>query len=184
MRRLSNLREIARLYATRGGLSYGEGVSQLEHALQSAALAEAAGARSAAVAGALLHDVGHLLSGEAESAAVDLRHEAKGAQMLAGLFGPDVRGPIALHVAAKRYLCAREPGYHEALSTASQASLALQGGAFDEAGADAFERRPFWREAVALRRWDDLAKRAEPCGRRFEDFLPALRAALADPARG
>jgi gamma-butyrobetaine dioxygenase len=182
MRRLSSLQEIARLYATRGGLRYGEGVSQLEHALQCAVLAEAAGAGPATVAAALLHDIGHLPSGEAEAAASDNRHEAKGAQMLAGLFGPDVRGPIALHVAAKRYLCAREPGYFDALSAASKASLELQGGPFDAAAADAFERRPFWREAVALRRWDDLGKSADVCGRSFADFLPALRAALAQPA--
>jgi phosphonate degradation associated HDIG domain protein len=184
MPRLSSLEAVLRLFATRGARSYGEGVSQLEHALQTASLAQADGAPASLVVAALLHDIGHLRVREADAVERDHRHEAIGPQMLAGLFGPDVRAPIALHVAAKRYLCAREPGYHEALSPASQASLALQGGAFDEAGADAFERRPFWREAVALRRWDDLAKRAEPCGRRFEDFLPVLRASLADPARG
>jgi phosphonate degradation associated HDIG domain protein len=184
MRRLSSLREIERLYATRGGLRYGEHVTQLEHALQCAAQAEAAGAAPPLVAAALLHDVGHLLRAEPDAAAaVDDRHEGKGAQALAGLFGPDVRGPVALHVAAKRYLCAREPGYFDALTPASQASLALQGGPFDAAQADAFEQRPFWREAVALRRWDDLGKQAQPCGRTFADFAPALGAALSDPSR-
>jgi phosphonate degradation associated HDIG domain protein len=184
MRRLTSLREIARLYATRGGHSYGEGVTQLEHALQCATLAEAAGAPARQIAAALLHDIGHLLAGETEAVHADDRHEAKGALALAGLFGPAVRGPIALHVAAKRYLCAREPGYFEGLSPASRASLALQGGAFDPPAAAAFERRPFWREAVTLRRLDDRGKQAEACGRVFADFAPALRAALADPARG
>lgn len=179
MRRLSSLREVARLYATRGGLSYGEGVTQLEHALQCAALAEAAGARASLVVAALLHDVGHLLSGEAESLASDRRHEAKGAQALGALFGPDVRGPIALHVAAKRFLCAREPDYYDALTQASRASLALQGGPFTADEAATFEARPFARQAVALRRFDDLGKRPEPCGRTFDDFAPTLQAALS-----
>ena len=49
---------------------------------------------AATVTAALLHDIGHLLGGEAEAAASDNHHEAKGAQLLAGLFGADVRGPI------------------------------------------------------------------------------------------
>jgi predicted HD phosphohydrolase len=44
------------------------------------------------------------------------------------------------------------------LSPASVESLHLQGGPFNEAEARAFEQRPFAREAVRLRRWDDLAK--------------------------
>jgi predicted HD phosphohydrolase len=39
-------------------------------------------------------------------------------------------------------------------------SLALQGGVFDEAQADAFIAQPFAADAVRLRRWDDLAKSA------------------------
>lgn len=39
----------------------GEKVTQLEHALQSAALAEAEDAPAALVVAALLHDIGHLL---------------------------------------------------------------------------------------------------------------------------
>jgi predicted HD phosphohydrolase len=40
---LSSLDDLARLYATRGELTYGQGVTQVEHALQCAALAEADG---------------------------------------------------------------------------------------------------------------------------------------------
>ena len=38
----------------------------------------------------------------------------------------------AQHVAAKRYLCAREPGYLEALSAASRTTLEHQGGPMSE----------------------------------------------------
>lgn len=111
MPRLASLEDIERLYAAHGGLSYGEDVTQLEHALQCAALAEASGAADSLVAAALLHDIGHLF--EAEAAGPDLgsdaRHEIIGARALKGLFGPAVRAPIALHVAAKRYLCFKTP---------------------------------------------------------------------------
>jgi [1-hydroxy-2-(trimethylamino)ethyl]phosphonate dioxygenase len=106
---------------------------------------------------ALLHDVGHLLSdGHADPFAAsgdDDEHEALGAAFIGRHFGPEVA-----HVAAKRYLCAVEADYVEQLSPMSVRSLALQGGPFTQAEARAFEQRLGFREAVALRRWDDNAK--------------------------
>ena len=180
------LEGIARLYADQGRNHYGEGVSQIEHALQCASLAEAAGEPDSPVVAALLHDIGHLAAdAEAQSGAAagtDDRHEVTGAQLLKGLFGEAVRRPIALHVAAKRYLCAVAPGYFEALSDASKESLRFQGGPFDAAAAAAFAQRPGFREAVALRRLDDAGKSPRPCGRRFEDFEPVMRRLIADGA--
>jgi phosphonate degradation associated HDIG domain protein len=172
--RLSSLDDLERLYAGRGELAYGEGVSQIEHALQCAALAEAEGDAPSLIAASLLHDVGHLFEDEAVALSTDARHEAVGAAALKDLFDEAVRQPIALHVMAKRWLCLREAAYYDALSPASQASLAMQGGPFDEAQAEAFERRPYWREAVALRRYDDLGKREDLCGKTFADYLPLL----------
>ena len=177
MPRLASLEALEALYAERGGLNYGEGVSQMEHAVQCAALAEAAGAEASLVIAALLHDVGHLFEGEESvvGASDDARHEISGAQALKGLFDEAVRAPIALHVSAKRYLCFTDPNYYEALSPASKASLALQGGPFEAAGAATFERRPYWREAVALRRFDDTGKADQASGLTFADFLPLMR---------
>jgi gamma-butyrobetaine dioxygenase len=69
-----------------------------------------------------------------------------------------VTAPIALHVRAKRYLCAVDPAYAALLSEGSVASLARQGGPLDDAAVAAFEANPGWADAVALRRWDDAAK--------------------------
>ncbi|HEY3951620.1 HD domain-containing protein [Phenylobacterium sp.] len=177
------LEDLTRLYAERGGRCYGEGVSQAEHALQCARLAEDDGASDSLIAAALLHDVGHLLEDDgAAELGLDARHELAGARALARLFGPAVRRPIALHVAAKRWLCLTEAGYHEALSPASRASLELQGGRFEPLEAAAFECRAYWREAVALRRFDDLGKSLEPCGRSFTDYLPLLQRLRRDAA--
>jgi phosphonate degradation associated HDIG domain protein len=182
MIRLSNLADIARLYATHGALNYGEGVTQMEHALQSAALAEAENCPPSLIAASLLHDIGHLFEKEDEVAGftVDHRHEVTGADALATLFVDAVWRPVALHVAAKRYLCFREPEYFDSLSLASQRSLALQGGAFDAMKADAFQQQPYWRDAVTLRRFDDMGKRDELSLRRFDEFAPLLQSLLLD----
>src|SRR5262249_23051015 len=74
---------VVRLFAVGGGAAYfGEAVSQTAHALQSAQLAERAGADDTLVVAALLHDIGHLLHGLPEDVAergIDARHEHAGA---------------------------------------------------------------------------------------------------------
>lgn len=138
----------------------GEAVSQLDHALQSAALAAREGASDALVVAALLHDLGHLAhpdSDAASRAGRDLRHEQVGARLLARWFPPAVTEPVRLHVQAKRLL-ARDPGYAAALSEESVRTLALQGGPFDDTEAAAFRALPFAEDAVRMRRWDDAAK--------------------------
>jgi [1-hydroxy-2-(trimethylamino)ethyl]phosphonate dioxygenase len=154
--------DIAKLFAERGsGAYFGEEVTETEHALQCADLAVRCGASDASIVAALLHDVGHLLHDLGEDIADrghDAVHEEAGARWLRGHFGPAIVDPVRLHVAAKRYLCAVEPGYHADLSAASRRSLELQGGPMSTDERGAFEAEPYFREAVALRRWDDAAK--------------------------
>lgn len=152
---------ILALFDRLGGSTYGEAVTQMDHALQTAHHARSGGETDAVVAAALLHDIGHLLQKQGEDAAdrgVDTMHERIGAAWLAQRFGPDVTEPIRLHVEAKRYLTTRELGYAEALSAASRQSLSLQGGPMSEAEADAFEGIPAFDAAISLRRYDELGK--------------------------
>ena len=174
---LVSLEDIQSLYAARGSRRYGEDIAQIEHALQCAALAEAEGAAPSMVVAALLHDIGRLLEDSAD-VETDAAHDRVGAAALGALFGAAVCEPIALHVAAKRYLCAKNPLYLAALSPTSQASLRLQGGPFDAQEAAAFETAPYWREALALRRFDDLGKQDEPVRRSFDDFVSLMRSLL------
>ena len=156
------LADIERLFREHGHIEYsGEGVTQLEHALQCAKLAEADGAPAPLVTAALLHDLGHLLNpqGDTPSArGVDDQHQYFAIPFLRPLFGPAVVEPIRLHVDAKRALCALEHDYFEALSEDSKRSLALQGGIFSAGQLDAFLAKPHAREALRVRRWDDAAK--------------------------
>jgi phosphonate degradation associated HDIG domain protein len=171
------------LFAERGAALYGgERVSQAEHALQTAALAEADGAAETLIVAALLHDLGHLVHEAGPDIAergIDARHEAIGAARLARYFAPAVVEPVRLHVAAKRYLCAVEPGYHADLSPASKRSLALQGGAFDAAGAAKFAASPFAEDAVRLRRWDDLAKIPTAPTKSLAEYRPMIERVMA-----
>lgn len=145
-----------------GSLYFGESVTETEHALQAAFLAEKNGAENTMIAGALLHDIGHLLHGLGEDIAeqgVDGKHEDVGAQWLDGHFPAEVLDCIRLHVDAKRYLTATEPDYLDGLSEASKQSLELQGGPFTPLEVKEFEaREPNFKAAIQVRRWDDEAK--------------------------
>ena len=155
----------------------GEEVTQLAHALQCATFAQQSGASDSLVAAALLHDIGHLVNPKDEGATlrgVDAAHEMVGAGYLARWFGPAVTAPVAQHVAAKRYLCHAEDGYFAQLSEESVRSLAVQGGPFSAEAARAFRARPYAEDAIALRRWDELAKDPEMRTPSLEDFRPVL----------
>lgn len=174
--------EILELFATRGDSGYGgEAVSQRAHALQSAYFARQAGAAPSLIIAALLHDIGHLLHhlpDDAPDRGVDDRHEDLAARWLASRFGPEVVEPVRLHVAAKRYLCAVEPGYHEALSAPSQLSLKLQGGPMSPEEAEEFRASAHGEAAVTLRRCDDSAKVPELDVPGIDEYVPWIEQGL------
>ena len=177
MMRVGFVDEIFHAFAERGEDRYGENITQLDHALQCAALASEEGVSDALVVAALLHDYGHLFEGRGEVAERDhrdARHEVHGARNLRRWFGPEVTGPIALHVAAKRYLCTAEPGYETSLSQASLLSLELQGGRFSTVQCRHFEARTFAADAISLRRWDDGGKAAGRATPELESYRSLL----------
>ncbi len=172
--------EICALFDAKGGRMYsGEPVTQLEHALQSASLAESAGADAALITAALLHDLGHMLNDQGETPTrrgIDDVHQYIALPFLRPLFTDDVLEPIRLHVDAKRYLCATRPGYQDALSPDSKRSLALQGGVYSAAEATDFAARAGASRAVELRLWDDAAKTAGMKTAPLAHFVPIMEA--------
>lgn len=150
------------ILATKGHEQYGgEAVTQLEHALQCAMLAEKAQATPELITACLFHDLGHLIHHLGENIAdqgIDDRHEYRAIDVLSSLFSTAVTEPIRLHVEAKRYLFAVEPNYYKSLSNASKQSLKLQGGAFTSKEAENFLKQPLAQDAIKLRRWDEQAK--------------------------
>lgn len=169
--------ELTDLFHRLGGLRYGEDVSQLEHAVQTAHHAKLDGAPPALIAAALLHDVGHMMQKAGEDAAdrgIDTRHEQISAGYLARAFGPEVSEPIRLHVAAKRYRVAVDPAYLERLSAASLQSLALQGGPMNEGEVEAFLADPWAQDALRLRGYDEAGKAPDAEVAGFETYYDLL----------
>ncbi|CAN5458775.1 HD domain-containing protein [soil metagenome] len=157
-----SLDDIETLFARHGAAQYsGEPVTQLEHALQTAWLAEQTDADDELVTAALLHDLGHLLNDQGESPTlrgIDDLHQYFALPFLRGVFSDRVLLAIQWHVDAKRFLCATRPDYHAALSDDSKRSLLLQGGIFSPAEAASFIAQENADDAVKLRLWDDSAK--------------------------
>lgn len=178
------IEQIRALYEQRGQRQYGENVTELQHALQCADLAQQAGEAPTLVAACLLHDYGHLLHELGEDIAdhgIDAGHETLGAEALAAFFPPAVVQPIRLHVLAKRFLCCQQPNYLKALSAASQQSLLLQGGPLTHLEAYEFLQTPFQAEAVRLRRYDEAAKVAERVTPPFSVYEPLLTELINEP---
>lgn len=176
---------IFQVFGAKGHRSYGEDVTELQHALQSATFAQQAGEPPEVIVASLLHDYGHLLHDLGEDIAdrgIDARHERVGANQLERWFGPEVVEPIRMHADSKRYLCWKEPGYFAALSAASRQSLALQGGPMEAPEALEFEKRPQFQRAIRVRRFDDLGKEPDMKTPTLEDFRPLVEALVRIPA--
>jgi phosphonate degradation associated HDIG domain protein len=179
---------LRQLFDQQGGELYGgEAVTQLQHALQAAQLAQQQDRPPEEIVAALLHDVGHLIHDLGEDCAersIDDVHELAGARWLADDAGfiQTISEPVRLHVPAKRFLCAVDSLYHAELSAASQLSLTLQGGPFTTDEVAAFRETPYSESAVRLRGWDDLAKQPGLATPSLDHFLELVEPSmLANP---
>jgi 2-amino-1-hydroxyethylphosphonate dioxygenase (glycine-forming) len=155
--------EIFEILNRRGHEEYvGEPISQIEHAVQSAHLAEAEGCDEEVILAALLHDIGHLcaLPNEDEMPGLGiLRHEQVGGNYLSRLgFSEKICRLVEGHVQAKRYLTFKNQQYFEKLSEASRQTLSWQGGKMDAEEAEAFESHFLFELMVKMRQWDEAAK--------------------------
>ena len=170
---------LAEIIGRRGAESYlGEDVTMAEHMLQAACLAEEAGADDALIAAALLHDIGHYTGEFPEDAleqGIDNRHDRAGAAVIQPFFPARVTDCVRHHVAAKRYLCATDPGYRDRLSPASIHSLNLQGGPMGEAEVTAFGETPHLEDILRVRLWDDEAKDPARTTPPLAHYLPILQ---------
>jgi predicted HD phosphohydrolase len=162
-----------------------EAVSELAHALQCAELAEDDGADEELVLACLLHDVGRYAVAQEEisdtlevasprSGKAPGHHDA-GADLIARHVSERVAFLVRAHADAKRYLCATEPGYHDALSNGSKHTLTLQGGVMTAEEIGRAATHPWWPDALRLRRWDDGAKVVGKKTRPLSAWKPLLR---------
>ena len=143
----------------------GEGISQLQHALQSAYFARKSGGDNETIVAALLHDIGRLAKMELgttiEQLDNGLGHEYISARVLRELgFSPKVCALVRNHVSAKRYLVTKSQEYYESLSPRSKYSLSLahQRGKMTELELLEFETDPYFHDSLKVRTSDDKGK--------------------------
>ena len=156
--------EIIELYLKHGGSEYyGEPVTQLQHAFQSAELARQQECDDEMVLAAFLHDIGHICGANHHVAVMEnygvINHEKIGAAFLCNRkFSNRLIQLVQAHVSAKRYLTHKNENYYNQLSEASKQTLIFQGGkmSFDEAFV--FESDPLFHEMIAMRKMDEKAK--------------------------
>ena len=157
-------------------LDLGEPVAAGVHMRQCARLAEAAAAPPCLVIAALLHDVAYLVVGDFMER-YEAEHAFFGATWIGRWFPSSVSEPVRLHVEAKRFLVGTDPSYASSLSLESARTLELQGGAMTSEEARGFWATEHAAAAVALRRFDDRAKRPgapAPPAWHYRDLLREL----------
>jgi len=156
--------EIIALYEHHGGAEYaGEKVTQLEHMVQAAQLAEQHGHEEEVILAAFLHDIGHICvsavgDNEMDGYGIKDHEEVGGAFLLEKGFSKRLIRLVEAHVEAKRYLTWKSPAYYEQLSAASKKTLEYQGGKMSEEEALAFEQYPLFQLIIDMRLWDEEAK--------------------------
>jgi putative nucleotidyltransferase with HDIG domain len=166
----------------------GEQVTQLEHSLQCAHLATQSpehGTDFEVILAALLHDVGRFIPA-AENIEKMITpdghyigrqsHEALGETYLRELgFSEKVCKLVGAHVMAKRYLVATDKSYYDGLSETSKRTLEFQvcdlvllrlqyinnnqGGGYNADQVREAQHDSLLEAKLAVRRWDDLAKK-------------------------
>lgn len=170
---------IGGIFERRGCEEYlGEDVTMAAHMLQGARLAEEGGQPDEIIVAALLHDIGHFTSEFGSFTMEDTEdrfHEQAGAELLAPFFPALVSDCVRYHVAAKRYLCATRPAYHDKLSEASRRSLELQGGPMTPAEVEAFEQLEHRDAIVAVRYLDDAGKDPAMQTPSFSHYAPLIQ---------
>ena len=151
-----------------------------EHMIQSAMIAEKAKSPNSLVCACLLHDYGHFILEDPDKLVkkkLDGKHEDIGYEYLKKFFKEDVVMPIKHHVTAKRYL-ARNKKYFDSLSKASKISLKLQGGVLNKKQRDEFEKMPYFKNAIKLRKFDELAKKDNLKIKNIDEYKKLLNSQL------
>jgi putative nucleotidyltransferase with HDIG domain len=166
------------LYEKYGSTGYiGERVTQLQHACQTAMLAEKYcieknipyTVKREVILGAFFHDIGHLLQFvpqlnlEKMGDLGILDHEIHGANYLKHLGYSDLTCKIIRnHINTKRYLISIDENYYNNLSDASKKTFEYQGGNMNEFELKEFESDKFFNLHLQVRKWDESAKSTDP----------------------
>lgn len=175
------IQQVLELFEKWGAYDYiGEEVTQTEHMIQSAMLAESEGATEEEILGALFHDVGHLVTIQnienQMGSLGQMGHENIGAHYLKQLgFSDTVCKLVCSHVGTKRYLVAKDKNYYHELSEASKQTLEYQGGPMNEDEMIEYEKDPLLSSYLKIRSWDDRAKIPDLPIKKISDYMTMMQ---------
>lgn len=163
---LECINTIFKYYEKYGNKDYiGESVTQTEHMIQAAMLAENDDQDDYMILAALFHDIGHLIQFESEVSLETMgNYGVKNHEKIGKKFLEDNNVPYPIpelvenHVKVKRYLTFKNPEYFKVLSNASKETLKRQGGPFNLKEANYFESDPLFEKSLLIRKYDDKAK--------------------------
>ena len=160
---LDKVEQIFYLYTQYGTKDYiGESITQIEHMVQAAMLAEKDGYDIEMILACLFHDIGHLIGFDKISMGNYgiKNHEKIGADFLRNLGFPE-KIPLLIqnHVITKKYLAYKNPEYIDKLSKASRITLGYQGGIMSPQEANEYEKEELFNMYLQLRYYDDAAKK-------------------------
>ena len=161
-------------------LYIGEKITISAHMIQSAMLAEKAKSKDDLICSCLLHDYGHFIIEDPDGLvknSKDGNHESIGYEYLKNFFKKEVVEPIKYHVLAKRYLV-RNKKYYNLLSEASRVSLKLQGGILKKKESNEFEKMPYFKNTIKVRKFDELAKKTNVKIKSIDEYKDLLNSQL------
>ena len=161
-------------------LYIGEKITISEHMIQSAMLAEKSKSNDDLICSCLLHDYGHFIIDDPDELVKndkDGYHESVGYEYLKSFFKKEIVEPIKYHVLAKKYL-ARNKKYYNLLSDASKISLKLQGGILSKKESNEFEKMPYFKNSIKLRKFDELAKKTNVKIKSIDEYKDLLNSQL------
>ena len=172
---IDNLNCVIDLYQKYGDKGYiGEEVTQLQHAVETAMLAEEyyhqlpEHLKVEIILGAFLHDVGHLLVYENFDLEMMGDVGVKDHEEIGGLFLEEmgfsnlISELVRNHIMTKRYLITINKDYYEKLSDASKITFEYQGGKLTKEEIHNFEKGKYFDYHLRLREFDDKAKSTDP----------------------
>lgn len=163
----------------------GEPVTQTEHMIQAAMMAENDGKSSKTILAALFHDIGHLITFDEDIPFESMDnlgvkdHDKVGAIFLRKLNIPyPIPELVEGHVQAKRYLTFKDSSYYNKLSDASKGTLHHQGGPMSESEAVVFESNSLHKDMLKLRSYDEKAKELNKSIKSLNYYKEMLRNVL------
>jgi len=156
--------DLINMYNELGNSNYiGEKITQIEHAVQCALLAQNEKLPKEVVVAALLHDIGHIIGQKYNFETMGefgvKNHDTIGGKVLRKIgMCEQVCDLVENHVKVKRYLVYTDEDYYNSLSDASKQTLIFQGGKLSKEEVEEYEKNPNLELYIKLRKFDEKAK--------------------------